>query len=73
MDPDGSGSIEFAEFRKYFVEPPPLFRNFDLHRRGAGEAEEEPSEEQEAMVALQDAPRLESRKKKFTLKAHPKT
>lgn len=37
MDPDGSGSVEFAEFRKYFVDPPPLFRNFDLHRRGGGE------------------------------------
>eukprot|EP00931_Biecheleriopsis_adriatica_P004743 TRINITY_DN106374_c0_g1_i1.p1 TRINITY_DN106374_c0_g1~~TRINITY_DN106374_c0_g1_i1.p1 ORF type:complete len:475 (+),score=114.94 TRINITY_DN106374_c0_g1_i1:66-1490(+) len=37
MDPDGSGSIEFAEFRKYFIDPPPLFRNFDLHRRGGGE------------------------------------
>ncbi|CAK9089381.1 unnamed protein product [Durusdinium trenchii] len=81
MDPDGSGSIEFAEFRRYFVEPPPLFRNFDLHRRGGfGEAPDEEEEEEPpppdtlALVDGGDATpalaRLESRKKKFTLKEH---
>ena len=65
MDPDGSGSIECLEFRKYFVAPPPLFRNFDLHRRGAEEATEELPELPELPP---EAPRLESRKKKFTLK-----
>eukprot|EP00913_Durusdinium_trenchii_P010224 g9585.t1 len=78
---DGSGSIEFAEFRRYFVEPPPLFRNFDLHRRGGfGEAPDEEEEEEPpppdtlALVDGGDATpalaRLESRKKKFTLKEH---
>jgi len=73
MDPDGSGSIAFDEFRRYFVEPPPLFRNFDLHRRG-GEADAE-EEAEEVVPALEDAAdatpslmRLESRKKKFTMK-----
>eukprot|EP00930_Biecheleria_cincta_P021779 TRINITY_DN16038_c0_g1_i1.p1 TRINITY_DN16038_c0_g1~~TRINITY_DN16038_c0_g1_i1.p1 ORF type:complete len:473 (-),score=104.60 TRINITY_DN16038_c0_g1_i1:223-1641(-) len=52
MDPDGSGSVEFAEFRKYFIDPPPLFRNFDLHRRGGGdmdlESEDQPEEVRKA-------------------------
>ncbi|CAL1126211.1 unnamed protein product [Cladocopium goreaui] len=72
MDPDGSGSIAYDEFRRYFVEPPPLFRNFDLHRRGGEAAEEE--EVVPELPALDDgdatpsAIRLESRKKKFTIK-----
>lgn len=72
MDPDGSGSIAYDEFRRYFVEPPPLFRNFDLHRRGGEAAEEE--EVVPELPALDDgdatpsAIRLESRKKKFTVK-----
>lgn len=73
MDPDGSGSIAYDEFRRYFVEPPPLFRNFDLHRRGGGEAADE-EEVVPELPALDDgdatpsAVRLESRKKKFTIK-----
>jgi len=33
LDPDGNGSIDFYEFRDAFRDPPPLWRNFDLHRR----------------------------------------
>ncbi|CAJ1334713.1 unnamed protein product [Effrenium voratum] len=79
MDPDGSGSIEFAEFRRYFVDPPPLFRNFDLHRRGGGESKADEEGEEEPLAAIQDSPedaaatRLESRKKKFTIKAAEET
>jgi len=80
MDPDGSGSIEFAEFRRYFVDPPPLFRNFDLHRRGGGERDFEEEGEGEAepqLPAIQDeentpasSPLQRSdKKKKFTIKA----
>lgn len=72
MDPDGSGSIAYDEFRRYFVEPPPLFRNFDLHRRGGEAAEEEEVVPELPALADGDATpsaiRLESRKKKFTVK-----
>ncbi|CAE7365299.1 unnamed protein product [Symbiodinium pilosum] len=80
MDPDGSGSIEFPEFRRYFVDPPPLFRNFDLHRRGGGERDlEEEEGEGEPLPAIEDTMEMEEhtlegvqrsdKKKKFTVKA----
>ncbi|OLP83672.1 Calmodulin-2 [Symbiodinium microadriaticum] len=83
MDPDGSGSIEFPEFRRYFFDPPPLFRNFDLHRRGGGERDlEEEVGEGEPLPALEDISgedqtpegvQRSDRKKKFTIKAAEET
>ncbi|CAE6911863.1 CAM72 [Symbiodinium natans] len=78
MDPDGSGSIEFPEFRRYFVDPPPLFRNFDLHRRGGGERDLEEEGEGEPLPALEDVAETDEmvegvqrseKKKRFTMKA----
>merc|ERR550537_1424575 len=38
FDPDGSGSVEFKEFRQNFMRPPAVFRNFDLHKRDGAQS-----------------------------------
>jgi len=35
LDKDGGGKVFFPEFWEAFTDPPPLFRNFDLHRRSS--------------------------------------
>ena len=38
MDPNGNGTIEFSEFTDHFMDPPLLWRDFDVHNL-SGESE----------------------------------
>lgn len=52
IDPDGSGTVEYHEFRKHFMEPPPIFRNFDLHIRGSADDSESDGEAPKVQVPM---------------------
>lgn len=66
FDPDGSGTVDYPEFRKNYVNPPALFRNFDLHRRevmdNLGEETPTPTPQnatqQSQMAALEAPPQV---------------
>lgn len=38
-DSDARGKIDFDEFADQFIDPPPVFRNFDMHKREGGASE----------------------------------
>merc|ERR1719502_587174 len=35
VDSDARGKVDFEEFADQFIDPPPVFRNFDMQKRGA--------------------------------------
>lgn len=41
LDRDGSGKVRQGDFWQAFTDPPPVFRNFDLHRRTSAEDDDE--------------------------------
>jgi len=58
VDSDARGKVDFDEFADQFIDPPPVFRNFDMHKREGAAADikgvkdkESSSQTSEAFVA----------------------